>query len=171
MLANCNSLLAIAEWGRDEGAPVARRLGFTRDQTPCVATLHRVLRRVDVAAFEQAVGSWVATVQEALDDARAAGPDPPDAAAADVALAALAVDGKVLRASRRVGVPAAHQLCALSQPLGLVVGQCPVGRRGEAAALADLVADLVLEGRVVTLDAAFTDPDLAVLIREKGGTI
>src|SRR3990172_794540 len=66
MLANGNSLLAIAEWGRDEGALVARRLGFTRDQTPCVATLHRVMRRVDVAAFEQAVGAWVAPVQAAL---------------------------------------------------------------------------------------------------------
>ena len=70
-----------------------------------------------------------------------------------------------------MGVPAAHLLCALSQPLALVMAQCPVGRRGEAAALVDLLADLVLEGWVVTLDAAFTDPDLAVLIREKGGTI
>src|SRR3954470_7570643 len=68
MLAGCDSLLAMAEWGRDPqaGAPLARRLGFTRDRTPCVATLHRVFRRLDVAAFETAVGQWAAAVTTAL---------------------------------------------------------------------------------------------------------
>ena len=58
MLAGCDSLLAIAAWGRDPhaGAPVAQRLGFTRERTLCVATLHRVFRRVDGAAVERAVG-------------------------------------------------------------------------------------------------------------------
>src|SRR3954453_18299205 len=60
MLAGCASLLAIAEWGRDPhaGAPLAQQLGFTRERTPCVATLHRVFRRLDVAAFERAVSAW-----------------------------------------------------------------------------------------------------------------
>jgi len=31
---------AIAEWGRDHGAPLARALGFTREKTPCAATHH-----------------------------------------------------------------------------------------------------------------------------------
>jgi hypothetical protein len=57
--AACDSLLAIAEWGRDPdgGAPLAARLGFMRERTPCVATLHRVLKAIDAAAFEQAVGA------------------------------------------------------------------------------------------------------------------
>lgn len=58
MVAGCDSLLSIAEWGRAPraGAPMARRLGFTRERTPCVATLHRVFKRLDAAAFEAAVG-------------------------------------------------------------------------------------------------------------------
>src|SRR3954447_1975090 len=71
MLAGCDSLLAIAEWGRDPhaGAPLAQRLGFTRERTPCVATLHRVFKRLDVAAFERAVGSWTAAASTALSAA------------------------------------------------------------------------------------------------------
>src|SRR3954447_8813372 len=71
MLAGCDSLLAIAEWGRDPhaGAPLAQRLGFTRAQTPCVATRPRVFTRLDVAAFERAVGSWTAAASTALSAA------------------------------------------------------------------------------------------------------
>ena len=83
MLAGCDSLLAIAEWGRDPhaGAPLAQRLGFTRERTPCVATLHRVFKRLDVAAFETAVGAWAAAVTSAVGPGATPG--------------GIAVDGKV----------------------------------------------------------------------------
>ena len=42
MLSVARSLYAIALWGRE--------------QTPCVATLHHVFRRLDVAAFGSALG-------------------------------------------------------------------------------------------------------------------
>lgn len=67
MLTGCDSLRAIAEWGRDPagGAPLAARLGFTRATSPCVATLHRVFKTIDVAAFERAVGAWAQAVEAA----------------------------------------------------------------------------------------------------------
>lgn len=160
MLAGCDSLLAIADWGRDPagGAPLAARLGFTRAKTPCVATLHRVFRRLDAAAFEQAVGAWAAAVAAGLARAGAA------------ALPALAVDGKVLRGSAAAGVPAVRLLGALAHDLGLVVGQVPVAGPDEAGALPALLAGLVLEGWVPTGDAALTERAAAELVLEKGGT-
>ena len=44
MLGDCRSLYAIAQWGRDH-PELTQALGFTRAQTPCVATLHHVFRR------------------------------------------------------------------------------------------------------------------------------
>ena len=62
MVAGGDRLLAIAEWGRAPhgGAPLAARRGVTRATTPCVATRHRVCRRLAVAAFERAGGPWAA---------------------------------------------------------------------------------------------------------------
>jgi hypothetical protein len=37
------------------GALLARALGFRREKTPCVATLHNVFKNVEVAAFEAAL--------------------------------------------------------------------------------------------------------------------
>ncbi len=158
MLAGCDSLLAIAEWGRDPraGAPLAARLGFTRERTPCVATLHRVFRRLEVAAFERAVGTWAAAVTTALGP----GATP----------AGIAVDGKVLRASRQPAVPAVQLLGALGHDLGVVLAEVPVPvGTEEATTLPALLAELVLEGRVLTLDAAFTERPVAEAILVKGG--
>lgn len=158
MLAGCDSLLAIAEWGRDPhaGAPLAQRLGFTRERTPCVATLHRVFRRVDVAAFERAVGAWAAAVAAALPEAEEA----------------IAIDGKTLRGSRQPTVPAVHLLSALGHEVGLVLAEVPVAAEtDEVGALPVLLAALVLEGRVLTLDAAFTERPVAETIRAQGGII
>ncbi len=159
MLAGCDSLLAIAQWGRDPhaGAPLAQRLGFTRSQTPCVATLHRVFRRLDVAAFERAVSAWAHAVLAALPG--------------EHGREALAIDGKTLRGSRQPTVPAVHLLGALGHEVGLVLTQTAIAAAAdEAGALPALVADLILEGRVMTVDAAFTERPVAAAIRAKGGT-
>lgn len=159
MLAGCDSLLAIAEWGRDPhaGAPLAQRLGFTRERTPCVATLHRVFRRLDVAAFERAVGQWSAAVTAALGTTATP--------------LGIAVDGKVLRASRQPAVPAVTLLAALGHELGLVLSEVRVDpATGEVEALPALLAELVLAGGVVTVDAAFTERPVAAIVAKGGLT-
>ena len=158
MLCGADSLLAIAQWGRDQGAPMAARLGFTRERTPCVATFHRVFRRLDVAAFEQVVGHWAEQVCVAL--------------AVPGELHGVAIDGKQLRGSGTAALPAVHLLSAHSQQVGLVLGQQTVGAKSnEIGALEPLLAALVLEGRVVTVDALLTQRRAAATILGKGGTI
>lgn len=115
LLCGCESVLAIAEWGRGQRAEVVKRLGFTRRRTPCVATLQRVFRTLDVAAFEAVVGRWAEELLAALG--------------ADGALLALAIDGKTVRGSRTDEVPARHLLSAVSHQLGVVVGQRAVGEK------------------------------------------
>ena len=43
MLANCHSLYAIHQWGREHG-DLAPRLGFKGSKTPAVSTLHLVFK-------------------------------------------------------------------------------------------------------------------------------
>lgn len=158
MVAGCDSLLAIAEWGRDPagGAPLASRLGFTRAKTPCVATLHRVFRQIDVVAFEQTGGVWATEVAASIGQPTA----PPG----------VAIDGKTLRGSASAGVPAVRLLSALRHDAGLALAQprVPDGR-AEAAALEGLLADLIVAGAVLTLDAGFAEHGIAQTIHQKRG--
>ena len=54
MLGEVPSPYAMSHWGRDLPA-LAQALGFAREQTPGVAALHHVFRRLDVAAFAAAL--------------------------------------------------------------------------------------------------------------------
>jgi hypothetical protein len=109
MLCGCNSLYAIAQWGREhpELAPV---LGFAARQTPCVATLHLLFKRLDKGAFEKVLGQWA---QEALGDRGEA----------------IAIDGKSLRGIHGEELPGVHLVAAYAQKSGLVLGQ--KGGRGQ----------------------------------------
>ena len=76
MLCGARSLYAVAQWGRErvEDDPAALvPLGLPPGRSPCVATLHRVFKALDVAAFERALGRWLAASGVAPDDALAAG--------------------------------------------------------------------------------------------------
>ncbi len=59
LLSGMKSLEAIAQFARDHGPPLAEALGFTHWPTPCKATLSNVLRRLDVAAYENALSAWL----------------------------------------------------------------------------------------------------------------
>ena len=101
---------AIAEWGRNYGADLARALGFTRDKTPCAATFFLLFRRLDRVALEAALSAWAGAILEQL---------PPPKGAVD----ALAIDGKTLRGSKQQGALNVHLLSVLSHRLGLTLHQ------------------------------------------------
>jgi predicted transposase YbfD/YdcC len=156
LLCGYRSYTAMAEWGRNYGVCLTRALGFTR-QPPCAATLHTILRQVDREALEAKLGVWVEGVLVGT-------PLPQDGAEG------IAVDGKTLRGRQKQGAPGVHLLSALGHRLGVTLAQRAVAdKTNEMPVALDLLRQLVLEGRVVTMDALLTQRQIAQQIVEAGG--
>ena len=156
MLCGYRSYTAIAEWGRHYGEHLVRALGFTH-RSPCAATLHTVLRRVDREAVEAKLGAWA----EGL-----LGEAPQTEGGED----AIAIDGKTLRGSQKQGAPGVHLLSALAHRLGLTLAQQAVAdKTNEIPVALELLQHLVLEGRIVTMDALLTQRQIAQQIVDAGG--
>ena len=157
MLCGARSYSAIAEWGRNYGTRIARALGFTHD-TPCAATLHTIFRHIDRDEFEAYLGGWADSVVES----QAPAAEPPGAA--------VALDGKTLRGSKKQGAPGMHLLSALAHHVGVTLAQHAVDdKTNEITAVETLLQELVLEGRVMTMDALLTQRHVAQTIVDKGG--
>jgi predicted transposase YbfD/YdcC len=156
LLCGYRSYTAIAEWGRNYGARLTHALGFTR-RPPCAATLHTVLRGVNREELEANLGAWA-------EGLLAATPSSQDA------VEGIALDGKTLRGSQKQGAPGAHLLSALGHRLGLTLAQHAVAdKTNEIPVAMELLRQVVLEGRVVTMDALLTQRAIAQQIVEAGG--
>jgi len=143
ILCGYRSYGAIAEWGRNYGKHLTKALGFRRMKTPCAATLHAVFRSLDIQQLETKLGAWAQSVVATLSG--------------DDELIVIAVDGKTLRGSAKQGSQEAHLLSAVSQGLGITLAQCAVDdKANEISAMPALLEQLLLHGRVVTVDALHT---------------
>jgi predicted transposase YbfD/YdcC len=157
MLCGYRSYSAIAEWGRNYGSRIAQALGFTHN-TPCAATLHTVFRHVDRDALEAKLGTWAEGVVVSTPAAPSAGE------------AVVALDGKTLRGSSKQGAPGGHLLSALSHHLGLTLAQQAVDdKTNEITQVETVLRQLVLPGRVLTMDALLTQRHVAQTIVDAGG--
>jgi hypothetical protein len=154
IVSGARSLYAIAQWGREmrrHEPALLVELGLPPGQSPCVATLHRLFKALDVDAFEQAVGEWLART----------GVNPREA---------LALDGKTLRGIHGAAIPGVHLVAAYAHQAEVVVAQLRTEGKGqEIAAVKDVLATLPLDGRVVTADALLTQRDVCAQIVEEGG--
>jgi hypothetical protein len=141
MLCGARSLYAVAQWSRErveEDAEALVPLGLPAGRSPSVATLHRVFKRLDVAAFERALGAWL----ERTGVQR---------------VSALAIDGKTLRGIHGDAIPGVHLVAAYAHESGEVLGQVAASGKGHELAAATVLLDTVpLAGRVVTADALLT---------------
>jgi DDE_Tnp_1-associated len=152
-LCGYKSYGAMQEWGKNYGDDLAKALGFSRGRVPSVGTLFTVFSRVDKTALEQAINTWAERVLATL---------PGEAVA-------LAGDGKALRGSHARGATDTFLLSVVSQRLGLTLMQQAVpDATNEIGAMPQMLCALVLEGRVLTLDAAHTQKTTAQSIVQKG---
>ena len=165
MLCGARSLYAIAQWGRDHGAPGGEPLGesswgrapggellgFSPGKTPCVATFHRVFKDLDVDAFEAVLGEWLIN----------SGSGPGET---------LSLDGKTLGGIHGEGIPGVQLVSAYGARSGAVLTQVAAPGKGQELAAAKAVLDQApLAGRVVVADALLTQREVCWQMVDGGG--
>lgn len=154
MLCGCRGYAAIVQWGRDQPIELMHRLGYRR-RPPAYGTFQGLFTRLDADAFEAAVARWA----EHLLGGDGAG-----------RLRAVAIDGKTSRGSRTAAAAAVHLLAALDQETGCTLAQARVpAETNEHKVALRLLKVMVLQGRVITGDAAFCQRDLCRQVVGDGG--
>jgi len=152
MLCGYQSYSAIAEWGRNYSQRFVKALGFTHKKTPCATTFHTIFRYLDKKALESKLASWAESLLSCTPSVN----DDKEG---------IAIDGKSLRGSHKQGAPSCHLLSALSHRLGLTLAQEAVDdKTNEISIIPQVLEDLVLQGRVVTIDAMHTQKETAKII-------
>ena len=153
ILSGARSLYAIAQFGRDRGQEFAEALGFTREYTPCCATLHYLFKDLEREAFERAIRRW------ARGRCESAGWE------------AVHIDGKTLRGTAGHEVPGVHLLAAYAHEAKAVLDQVPVdAKTNEHKAALELLDLIPVKGKLFTGDAMFCQRDLSREISKKGAT-
>ena len=143
LLCGQNGYTCIAKWLRTQHA-LANALGFTKQRTPCPATFHNTLKRLDTETLENVLTRWVAIVMQSL-------PKP------NSQLVAVAIDGKTLGGSRDKDTPQRHLLAAVSHDFGVVLAECPVGEKtNEIPVSKQLLKAFDVAEKVITTDALLT---------------
>lgn len=148
---------ALADWGRGYGQTLIRAWGFTHDQTPWAATRSPVLRPGDAPRLEAPLGAGAERLRPALPPV----PGEPEARA---------MEGKTLRGSRQQGAPAPPLLSGRSHRWGLPLGpQAGADKTHALPVLEDVRRALVVEGRLLPVDAWLTQRAIAARLVPGGG--
>lgn len=153
VLSGANSFAGIHEFAIDRRSWFARYLDLTNG-IPSEDTLGRVLARLDPAAFEKCLMSWIQAVQEVTEDR------------------IVAIDGKTLRGSsdHERDRAAIHMVSAWAAENQLSLGQVVVPEKSnEITAIPELLQVLDISGALVTIDAMGCQREIADQIREGKG--
>jgi predicted transposase YbfD/YdcC len=162
LLANHLSVLAIAEWGARQEAPMREALGFPAGRTPCQSTLQRLFRQLDGHAL-------AATLTACFRPSAIP-------ASADPATHGVAIDGKAQRGRLRfapAGCPV-HALSAVCHDHGVILAHEPIEAgpdkaEAELTVAPALLARIAWSGRVLTGDALFCQRALCDQVQAAGG--
>ena len=145
---------AISEWVKRLSTAMLRRLRWRRDddgnyERPCESTIRRMLASVDIEQLELKLGDWLQKQGSAAEP--------------------VALDGKVLRASRRQGGQAKQMVAAIGHHSHVVMNQVEIpDKASEMKAVKPLLDPIALAGRVVTADALHTQVETArYLVEDK----
>jgi predicted transposase YbfD/YdcC len=136
MMCGVKGYCAMAEWGRNYGEKISKSLGFTHKKTPCAATFCNIFRKLDSKLMESILGKWADSISS---------------------IVGISIDGKALRGSAKQGSDITHLLSAVSHGLGLTLAQCSIdSKTNEIGVIGEVLKNLVLEGRIITVDALLT---------------
>lgn len=153
MMCGYKSYRAFSEWGRNYGKEFMEAMGFTHENGPCAATFSIIFRRINVKLLEKKIGAWAESLLCAIK-----GRDN------------ISLDGKTARGSLKQGSSVSHFLSAVGHAMGLTLAQSGVDRKtNEIGVVHEVLKNLVLEGRIVTMDALLTQRKVAEDVLDGGG--
>ena len=156
MLCGYDNPNQITTWGKALDADFLRELGFKRSVAIAKSQLYEILSRIEVEQFERLLGTWVESVLQELG--------------INTPLPAVALDGKTLCGSKKLGATMVHLLSAVSHGVGLTLYQLGVdSKTNEIPVAQELLKDLLIEGRVFTMDALLTQRQIAQTIVDNKG--
>lgn len=149
IMCGAKGYCAMAEWGRNYGKEISKALGFTHEKTPCAATFCNIFRKLDIKLMESKLGEWADSISS---------------------IDGISIDGKTLRGSVKQGSAITHLLSAVSHGLGLTLAQSSVdSKTNEIGVIGEVLKNLVLEGRIITVDALLTQRKVSQEIIDGGG--
>jgi len=156
LMCGKQGLRSISRWCRALPIRIRAAMGLRPARSPSHATLCRLLRNLAVNELEKAIRLWMEGVNRQL-------------AQAGIHLR-ICIDGKTLRGAAKRGAEVIQLLAAVSQQLKLVLAQVAVDSgTSEIKAIVPLLNQLVLEGRLITVDALLTQREIAQAIIDRGG--
>ena len=163
VISGAKSIDELAEWGQRAHTQILRTIGIrthplTWRRSPSAATIERVLARIDGQALDAAIGAYLAHRYQAATPSDSTATDTADPVAPR--LPAIAIDGKALKGSARLGHKCRHLLSAITHRGPITLAQTEVGSKtNETRHFRPLLQDLDLAGTVVTFDALHTVKD------------
>jgi hypothetical protein len=147
-LAGARSFEAIAQWAQELSRDALKRLGCKRFRPPSEKCFRLTLQRLDPAAFDGIIGSWLLRHNILADQG-------------------IALDGKTLRGAHDGDKTAPHLLSAVLHREGIIVAQVGVGdKTNEIPCVKPLLKDVDITGSVVTADAMHTQKETARFLVE-----
>jgi hypothetical protein len=153
VLCGARGYEAIAQWIHAQLPEVWYLLGYFR-RPPTGGAFRYLLLKIDPEALEEALREWILQQTELDRDAPAG----------------LALDGKTLCSTLAEHGRSIQLLSLFDQQSGCVFSQMQVPTdTNEAKAALSILKTLVLEGRVVTGDAMFAQPEICRAIVDSGG--
>jgi predicted transposase YbfD/YdcC len=149
--AGMRGYAGFATWAATAPPEVLARLGI-RFRRPSEKTFRSVLSRLDPADLDRRLGAYFTTLAAAQ-------------AVGEGGLLAVAMDGKTLRAARRMGAVAAHLVAVFAHRTRLVLGQLAVAEKSnEIPCVRELLRSFRNVRLLVTIDAMHTQTTTARLI-------
>lgn len=153
VLCGARGCSAIAQWIHAQPKEVWWLLGFYR-RPPSTNAFRNLLMAMDAQALEEVLHAWITRAIDYPGEE----------------LSPLAIDGKTLCSTLGAHGRSIQLLSLFDQRTGCVLSQMQVPLdTNEAKAALVILKSLVLEGRVVTGDAMFTNPEICRTIVDSGG--